>query len=143
MSELHLYVVRERKFWTDSDMMSVMREIEDYVLDRPIAKTSAYDKLVEKFQAALLALQHYHHQLVEVYQPQIVQLEVSEGESPKSPSDSADSEAARHRRSWCPAHRDWPAHRDLLVNCHGATPAVTVPAHCRARQGIPMIPEQA
>ena len=33
--------------------MSVMREIEDYVLDSPI--TFAYDKLVEKFRAALLA----------------------------------------------------------------------------------------
>ena len=29
-------------------MMSVVREIEDYVLDSPIALTSAYDKLVEK-----------------------------------------------------------------------------------------------
>ena len=59
-------------------MMSVMHEIEDYVLDRPIAVTSAYDKLVEKFRAAFLARQHFQPQLVEVYQPQI-------GESPKSP----------------------------------------------------------
>ena len=51
MSELRLYVVRERRFWTDADMMSVMREIEDYVLDSPITLTSAYDKLVEKFRA--------------------------------------------------------------------------------------------
>ena len=53
-------------------MMSVMREIEDYVLDSPIALTSSYDKLVEKLRAALLgvlARQQYHPQLVEVYQP--------------------------------------------------------------------------
>ena len=34
-------------------VMSVMREIEDYVLDSPIALTSAYDK-VEKIRATLL-----------------------------------------------------------------------------------------
>ena len=64
-------------------MMSVMREIEDYVYDSPIMLTSAYDKLVKTFRAALLARKHSHPQLVEVYQPQIVQ--VSEGESPESP----------------------------------------------------------
>ena len=85
MSE-RLCIVRERSFWTSGDMMSVMREIEDYVLDSPIALTFAYDELIEKFRAAFLALQHFHPQLVEVYQPQIV----SEGESPKSPSDSAE-----------------------------------------------------
>ena len=37
MSEFRHYVVRERKFWTDTDMMSAMREIEDYFLDGPIA----------------------------------------------------------------------------------------------------------
>ena len=63
-----------------------MREIEDYVLESPIALNSAYFELVEKFRAALLALQHFQPHLVEVYQPQIV----SEEESPKSPSDSAD-----------------------------------------------------
>ena len=68
--------------------MSVMREIEDYVLDSPIALTSSYDKLVEKLRAALLARQQYHPQLVEVYQPQIVQ--ASGGERPRSPSDSAE-----------------------------------------------------
>ena len=62
-----------------------MREIEEYFLDSPIALTSAYDKLVEKFWDALLARQNFQPQLVEVYQPQIV----SEGESPKSPSDSS------------------------------------------------------
>ena len=70
--------------------MSVMREIEDYVLDCPTVPsrwTSAYEKLVEKFWAALLVRQHFQPQLVEVYQPQIVQ--VSKGESPKSHSDSA------------------------------------------------------
>ena len=57
-------------------MMSVMREIEDYVLDNPIKSTSAYDKLVEIFRAALAARQHPHPspQLVEVYQPLIVQV---------------------------------------------------------------------
>ena len=42
-------------------LMSVMREIEDYVLDShgPIALTSAYYKFVEKFRAALLAQQHF------------------------------------------------------------------------------------
>ena len=72
MSELRLYVVRERKFWTvrtSCDILSVMREIEDYVLDSPIALNSPYDKLVEKNWAALLARQQYHPQLVEVYQP--------------------------------------------------------------------------
>ena len=64
-------------------MMSVMREIEDYVLDSPIALTSSYDKLVEKLRAALLARQQYHPQLVEVYQPQIVQ--TRGGERPRSP----------------------------------------------------------
>ena len=49
----------------------------------PITLTSAYAKLVEKFFAALLARQQYHFQLVEVYQLQIVQVPVSEGESPK------------------------------------------------------------
>ena len=88
MSGLRLYFVRERKFWTSCDMMSVMSEIDDYVLDSPIALTSAYDTLIGRFLAALLARQQYHPQLVEVYQPQIVQ--VSEGESPKSPSDSAE-----------------------------------------------------
>ena len=33
-----------------------MCEIEDYVLDSPIALTSVYDKLVGKIRAALLAL---------------------------------------------------------------------------------------
>ena len=33
--------------------MSVMREIEDYVLDSPIKSTSAYEKLVENSRAAL------------------------------------------------------------------------------------------
>ena len=41
-------------------MMSVMHKIEDYVLDSPIASTYAYDKLVEKFWAALLSWQHFH-----------------------------------------------------------------------------------
>ena len=68
--------------------MSVMREIEDYVLDSPITLTSAYDKLVEKFLAALLAWQYSHPHLVGAYQPQIMQ--VSEGESPKSPSNPAE-----------------------------------------------------
>ena len=59
-------------------------------------------KLVEKLWAALLAWQHFQPQLqvVEVYQPQIV----SEGESPESPSDSADSaqrsEMMHRRYSW-------------------------------------------
>ena len=43
ISCLHLYVVQERKFWTSSDMMSVMREIEAHFLDSPIMLTSAYD----------------------------------------------------------------------------------------------------
>ena len=33
MSELSLNVVQERSFWTSCGIMSVMREIEDYVLD--------------------------------------------------------------------------------------------------------------
>ena len=65
--------------------MTIMREIEDHVLDSPIILTSAYDKLVEKFRTALLARQHFQPQLVQVYQPKIM----SEGELPKSPSDSA------------------------------------------------------
>ena len=65
-----------------------MSEIEDYVLDSPIALTSSYDKLVEILRAALLARQQYNPQLVEVYQPQIVQ--ASGGEHPRSPSDSAE-----------------------------------------------------
>ena len=40
-------------FKTVSDMMSVMREMEDNVLDSPITLTSANNKLVEKFRAAL------------------------------------------------------------------------------------------
>ena len=68
-----------------------MCKIEYYVNETrdesPIVITSAYDKLVEKFRAAHLAWQQYHPQLVKVYRPQIVQ--VSEGESPKSFSDSA------------------------------------------------------
>ena len=68
--------------------MSIMREIKDYVLDSPFALTSVYYKLVEEFRAALLAQQQHHSQLVEVYQPQIMQL--SKVESPKSPSDSAE-----------------------------------------------------
>ena len=58
--------------------MSAMREIEDYVLDSPIALPSAYEKLVKKYLAALLARQHFQPQLVEVHQAQIM----SEGESP-------------------------------------------------------------
>ena len=42
MSELSLYVVRERRFCTYCNMMSVMHEIEDYVLDSPIATNSSY-----------------------------------------------------------------------------------------------------
>ena len=94
MSELCLNVVRDRVFWavTDADMMSVMSEIEDYVpksptiLDSPITLISTYDKLVEKFPSALLALQHYQPQLVEVCLHHIV----SEGVSPKSLSDSTE-----------------------------------------------------
>ena len=59
------------------------------VLESPITLISAYYKLVEKFRVVSLAWQHLRPQVgsVEVYQPQIVQ--VSEGESPKTPSDSA------------------------------------------------------
>ena len=85
MSELHLYPVQKRECWTHTNMISVMREIENYVLNSSIALTSAYDKLVEKLRAELLAWQHVKPQLIQVYQPQIV----SQGESPKSPSDSA------------------------------------------------------
>ena len=45
MSELHLYPVQERECWTHTNMISVMREIENYVLNSSIALTSAYDKL--------------------------------------------------------------------------------------------------
>ena len=43
-------------------MMSVMREIEEYVLNSPIKITSAYDKLVENFRSALPARQRSHPQ---------------------------------------------------------------------------------
>ena len=75
MSELCLYLVQERGLLTSCNMnhmMSVLREIEDFVLDSPILLTSTCEKLVEKFRAALLARQKYHPQLVKVYQPQIV-----------------------------------------------------------------------
>ena len=74
MSEHRLYVVQQRSFWTSGDMMSVIREIEDYVLDSPIMLTSAHVKLVEKFRVVLLALYLFHPQLVEVYQPPFVQV---------------------------------------------------------------------
>ena len=90
MSELRLYAVQERSFWTSCDMMSAMRDIEDYVLDRPITLTSAYDKLVEKFRVVLLALQRSHPQLelVEIYKT--ANRASEQIESPKSPSDSAE-----------------------------------------------------
>ena len=47
MSEPRLCVVRERRFGASCYMMSVMREMEDYVLNIPILLPSAYEKLVE------------------------------------------------------------------------------------------------
>ena len=100
MSELHLYVVQGSNFWTFCYMMSVMHEIEDYVLDSPITLTmpTMTNKLVENIRTGrdgrarpcnrLQARQQYHLQLVELYQPHIVQ--VSERQSPKSPSDSTE-----------------------------------------------------
>ena len=79
-------VMRAIEDYVLANMMTVMRAIEDYVLDSPTSLTSGYDKLVEKFRAALLARQCSHPQLV--YQHQTVQ--VNDGGSPHSPSDSAE-----------------------------------------------------
>ena len=80
MSELRLYAVQQDELCRHTNMtrMSVMREIEDYVLDRPLTLTSAYYK---KMSAACS-----HPQLVNQHQT----MQVDEAESPQSPSDSAE-----------------------------------------------------
>ena len=71
--------------------MSVMREIQDYVLDSPIAlifevlRQLLPGQTVKKFRAAIPARQRSH--LQRVYQHQTVQ--VNEEESAQSRSDSA------------------------------------------------------
>ena len=58
--------VRERKCWTETEILDVLKEVEDYVLDSPLPIFSAYDKLSEKFRAALEARISYRHLLVQV-----------------------------------------------------------------------------
>ena len=45
--ELRVYAVRERKCWTETEILHVLKEIEDYALDSPLPLFSAYDKLAE------------------------------------------------------------------------------------------------
>ena len=51
--ELRVYAVRERKCWTKTEILDVLKEVEDYALDSPLPLFSAYDKLAEKLRAAL------------------------------------------------------------------------------------------
>ena len=60
--ELRVYDVRERKFWTETKTLDVLKEVEDYALDIPLPLFSAYNKLAKKFRAALEA----SHLLVQV-----------------------------------------------------------------------------
>ena len=53
--ELRVYAVRERKCWTETEILDVLKEVEDYALDSPIPLFSAYDKLAEKIRTALEA----------------------------------------------------------------------------------------
>ena len=53
--ELRVYAVRERKCWTKTEILDVLKEVEDYALDSPLPLFSAYDKLAEKLLAALEA----------------------------------------------------------------------------------------
>ena len=46
--ELRVYAVRERKCWTETEFLDVLKEVEDYALDyadSPLPLFSAYDKL--------------------------------------------------------------------------------------------------
>ena len=63
--ELHVYV-RERKCWTETEILDVLKEVEDYALDSPLPLFSAYDKLAEKFRTSLEARISYRHLLVQV-----------------------------------------------------------------------------
>ena len=51
--ELRVYTVRESKCWTETEILDVLKEVEDYALDSPLPSFSAYDKLTEKFRTAL------------------------------------------------------------------------------------------
>ena len=64
--ELRIYAVRERKCWTETEILNVLKEVEDYALDSHLPLFCAYDKLAEKFRAALEARISYHHLLVQV-----------------------------------------------------------------------------
>ena len=64
--ELRVYAVRERKCWTETEILDVLKEAQDYALDSPLPLFSAYDKLAEKFRTALEARISYRHLLVQV-----------------------------------------------------------------------------
>ena len=78
--ELRVYAVRERKCWTETEILDVLKEVEDYALDSPLPLFSAYDKVAEKFRTALEARIRYRHLLVQV----------SEGDRP--PKDTSEEE---------------------------------------------------
>ena len=78
--ELRVYAVRERKCWTETEILDVLKEVEDYALDSPLPLFSAYDKVAEKFRTALEARISYRHLLVQV----------SEGDRP--PKDTSEEE---------------------------------------------------
>ena len=55
--ELRVYAVGERKCWTETKILDVLKEVEDYALDShcPLPSICAYDKLAEKSRTALEA----------------------------------------------------------------------------------------
>ena len=52
--------------WTETKILDVLKEVEDYALESPVPLFYAYDKLAEKIRAALQARISYQHLIVQV-----------------------------------------------------------------------------
>ena len=110
---LRVYAVRERKCWTETKIFDILKEVEDNALNSPLPLFSAYNKLAEKFQAALEALISYHHLLVQVSEgdcpPKDTSKEEIEGWNATAVIiQSVDPCYGTYARIWKPISAPWP-----------------------------------
>ena len=111
--ELRIYAVRESKCWTETEILNVLREVEDYALDSPLQLFCACDKLAEKFRTALKARISYCHLLVQVSKGDRPPKDTSEEEIEEWNASaviilSVDPGYGTYVRMWKPIPAPWP-----------------------------------